>query len=243
MPIKFRFRWIPFVAAMLAVVLGIELGRWQTRRAHEKEALEAAMATRAAQAPIDINRVMPTAAQADFHRIRVTGEFLRDWPVYLDNRQYNGIPGFYVLMPLKIAGSHHYILVARGWTQRNFEDRTRLPKVPTPTGDITVEGVARREPARLLQLGTDTPLRPGALRENLTVAEFARASGLDLLPFLIDQTSNTGDKLVRDWPRPSAGIERNRGYAVQWYALAAMAFLFYVVTGFRRGSKQAEGPK
>jgi cytochrome oxidase assembly protein ShyY1 len=48
---------------------------------------------------------------------------------------------------------------------------------------------------------------------------------------------NAGDGLVRDWPAPSLGIERHRGYAVQWYALALMAVIFFVVTGLRRGKK------
>jgi len=59
-----------------------------------------------------------------------------------------------------------------------------------------------------------------------------------MLPLLLQQTSDTGDGLVREWPQPAVGSERNRGYAFQWYALAAMAFVFFVVTGFRRGTKQ-----
>jgi surfeit locus 1 family protein len=33
------------------------------------------------------------------------------------------------------------------------------------------------------------------------------------------------------------GIDRHLGYAFQWFALAATALLFFVVTGFKRGSK------
>jgi cytochrome oxidase assembly protein ShyY1 len=56
-------------------------------------------------------------------------------------------------------------------------------------------------------------------------------------PFVIEQLSDTRDGLIRDWPRPSTGIDRHLGYAFQWYALAATAFIFFVVTGFRRGTK------
>ena len=45
------------------------------------------------------------------------------------------------------------------------------------------------------------------------------------------------DSMARDWPPPEAGIDKHRGYAFQWYALAALALLFYVMTGFRRGSR------
>ena len=67
----------------------------------------------------------------------------------------------------------------------------------------------------------------------------AAASGLKLQPFLVQQTQAAGrrDALGRDWPVPSAGIDKHRGYAFQWYALAALALIFYVITGFRRGSR------
>jgi cytochrome oxidase assembly protein ShyY1 len=77
-------------------------------------------------------------------------------------------------------------------------------------------------------------LRQNAIVQNLDIAEFARASKLAMLPFVLQQSTDTHDGLTRDWPRPSAGAERHRGYAFQWFALAAMAFLFFVVTGFRR---------
>jgi cytochrome oxidase assembly protein ShyY1 len=49
--------------------------------------------------------------------------------------------------------------------------------------------------------------------------------------------------LLRVWPSPSSGIDKHRGYAFQWYALAAMAILFFVITGFRSGSKQRDARK
>ncbi|WP_308601797.1 SURF1 family cytochrome oxidase biogenesis protein [Massilia sp. Dwa41.01b] len=73
--------------------------------------------------------------------------------------------------------------------------------------------------------------------QNLAVDEVARASGLALLPFFVQQTGpgQPGETLVRDWPLPASGVDKHRGYAFQWYALAAMAALFFVITGFRSG--------
>jgi len=111
----------------------------------------------------------------------------------------------------------------------------------TPDGAIEIEGVVRRSPARLLQLGSPAPLRPNAIVQNLELAEFAGASRLPLLPFMLEQTGQAvpQENLVRDWPPPSSGIDKHRAYALQWYALAATAFVFYVATGFRHGSRQA----
>jgi cytochrome oxidase assembly protein ShyY1 len=93
-----------------------------------------------------------------------------------------------------------------------------------------------------MQLGTPAALQPKAIVQNTSPAEFAQASGLDLLPVVIEQTgpSLPGETLIRDWPAPSLDIDRHKGYAVQWYALALMAFLFFVITGFRSGRSKTE---
>ena len=233
----FRFRWVPFVLAAVAVALGVALAQWQTRRALEKEAVEARMSAQQAAAPLDLNSALPRIDEAEFRRAVVKGEFVRDWPVYLDNRPYQGNAGFYLLMPFRIAGSDQHVLVARGWIKRDMSDRTRLPPIATPSGIVQIEGVIRRHPGHVLELGHAEPLHPGAIVQNLDVQEFAQASKLNAAPLLIEQVSDTQDGLVRDWLRPSAGVERHRAYAFQWYALAATALLFFIVTGFRRGTK------
>jgi surfeit locus 1 family protein len=39
----------------------------------------------------------------------------------------------------------------------------------------------------------------------------------------LQQTSAAADGRVREWPAPAAGIDRHRGYALQWYSLAGLA--------------------
>jgi surfeit locus 1 family protein len=236
MPIKFRFRMIPFVAAILVATIGIALGQWQTRRAHEKEAIEQKLNERAAAAPAIITAASQSADAVEYRHVIVKGEFVRDWPVYLDNRPLHGAAGFYVMMPLKIEGSGMHVLVARGWAPRDMKDRSRLPEFVTPSGIVEIEGIARQHPDRLLQLGDAPPVKPRAIVQNLDPAQFAAASKLAVQPFFIEQSTDTHDGLVRDWPRASLGIDKHRGYAFQWYGLAATAIIFFVVTGFRRGS-------
>lgn len=239
MPFTFRFRWIPFAAAVLVVAIGISLGQWQTRRALEKEAIEQKLTARENAPPIALEAAPATLDAIEYRHVQIKGEFVRDWPIYLDNRPYNGAAGLYVLMPLKIAGSTQHVLVVRGWIARNAADRAKLPPLVTPAGVVEIQGVARRNPGHLLQLGKAESLHPNAIVQNVEIAEFAAASKLALQPLFVEQTGAMQDSLVRDWPRPSTGIDKHRGYAFQWYGLAAMAFIFFVVTGFRRESRQA----
>jgi cytochrome oxidase assembly protein ShyY1 len=237
MPLRFRFRTVPFVATLILVLLGIALGNWQTRRAAEKTALQARLEQGMAAAPLVLDGVSADPARLAFRRVLVTGEFLPNWPVFLDNRPQQGRSGFVLLMPFKIAGSGKSVLVARGWLPRNTAEHDRLPPYTTPPGRITIEGRVVEHLARAMQLGTPAPLHPNAIVQNTDPAELARASGLALLPIVVEQTGTSlpGEGLQRNWPAPSLDIDRNKGYAVQWYALAAMAFLFFVITGFRRG--------
>lgn len=239
MPVAFRFRLTPFIATLVLVVLGVSLARWQTCRAEEKQALEAKLQEREAQAAVPLASVaaMP-GAQREYRRVLLQGSFLRDWPVFVDNRPRDGVAGFYLLMPFKIStGNNRYVLVARGWFPRDVRDRTRMPAIPTPQGDIEIAGIVRHDVGHVMQLGAPNAPKPHAIVQNLDVASFASDSGLDTLPFVVEQTSELPDGLRRDWPAPAVDVDRHRGYAFQWYALAAMALVFFVVTGFRRGTR------
>ncbi|HYC42628.1 MAG TPA: SURF1 family protein [Noviherbaspirillum sp.] len=237
MPMKFRFRWIPFVAALLAAAIGVSLGQWQTRRAAEKLAIEARQQSREAEPSAGIGAEIRRPEEVEFRRMKVRGEFIPDWTVYLDNRPYKGAAGFYVMTPMRIAGSDMHVLVARGWVKRDVTDRAKLPPIPTPAGTVEIEGTARRAPGHVMQLGKADALRRGAIVQNVDASDFVKSAGLKMQPFVLEQGGDMQDGLVRDWPRPSTGVEKHQGYAFQWYALAVTALLFFVATGFRRGKE------
>ena len=231
---SFRFRPIPFVATLLLVALGVALGNWQGRRAADKLAIEHALATASAQAPLAIGPAADPAALT-YRRVTATGQFVAGWPVALNNRPQDGRAGLVLVMPFKLEGSPLHVLVARGWLPRDQADVNQLPAFATPAGTVTIDGVVKPTLGHLMQLGEAGPLKPGAIVQNVDARAFAAASGLQVAPYYIEQTGDAGDKLVRNWPAPSLGIEKHKGYQFQWYALAVMAALFFIVTGFRRG--------
>jgi cytochrome oxidase assembly protein ShyY1 len=238
MRISFRFRPIPFVATALLVALGVSLGNWQQRRADEKIALQQKLTGRGAGAPLVIGPELVAAAPLEYRRVRVTGQFVASYPVYLNNRPQDGRAGFYLVMPLKLAGSDTHVLVARGWLPRNSVDAASIAPYDTPAGSVTVDGIVKASVGHIMQLGSPEPVKPGAIVQNIDPAQFAQASGLKLQPFFIEQGGPGADGLVRNWPAPALGVEKHQGYAFQWYALAAMALLFFMITGFRRGTNQ-----
>jgi surfeit locus 1 family protein len=238
MRFAFKLRPVALIAALIVAVIGILLGNWQQDRAAYKIALQARQLARAAEPPLALTPATAATPDMEFRRVRVHGEFVAAWPVLLANRPLGTQSGFYLAMPFKIAGANTHVLVLRGWLPRQAQF-DKLPAFATPTGPVTVEGRIILSAGKVMELGDGPPLAPGAAVQNLTPQALAQASGLRLQPFLVQQTApaTPADSMARDWPPPEAGIDKHRGYAFQWYALAALALLFYVMTGFRRGSR------
>jgi surfeit locus 1 family protein len=239
---RFAFRPVPFLATVVLVILGIVLGNWQTARAAQKIALQQQLADAARQPPLVLDAATLAStppAQLAFRHVSMSGHFI-DWPVALNNRPSNGRAGFYLVMPFELAGSHLNVLVARGWLPRNVADPLKLPPYPTPSGEVRIEGVVKSDFGHIMQLGGADTLKPGAVVQNLSPAQLAQASGLTVAPVVVEQTGTENDGFVRDWPAPSLGVVKHQGYAFQWYALAVMAALFFVITGFRRGSSRKQ---
>jgi surfeit locus 1 family protein len=145
--------------------------------------------------------------------------------VFLDNRQMNGKPGFYVLTPLQLDGGGSVVLVQRGWTPRNFVDRAALPKVETPAGRVTIQGRIAPAPSKLYDFAGAPP---GPIRQNLDLATFRTDTRLPVLDVTVVQTGDASEGLVRQWPEPATGADKNYGYAFQWFGLAGLIVILYV---------------
>jgi surfeit locus 1 family protein len=233
-----KIRFWPTLLILIVVAVTVRLGFWQRDRAHQKEALNAQIVAHE-NAPARRVSAMPLPLKdIEFHRVDARGEFMPERVVYLDNRPYNDQPGFYVVMPLKLEGGG-VVLVNRGWLPRNLADRTGIEPYETPKGVVDVQGVARANPSQAFELGHGGSAAHQEIRQNLDIAAYARETGLALQPFVIQQTSDTGDKLVRDWPAPTLGVERNYGYMFQWWGMAAAAIGFGLYAA-RRAAKKGE---
>ena len=232
MRISFEFRLIPCVVAVLLIALGLQLARWQTHRAEEKQQLADQM---------QLNGKLPPLTWADgaqepppFRHLKLRGAFIASWPLYLENRPLQGVAGRYLVMPFRPEHSQQVILVARGWLARDPADRLKLPDIMTPSGNVEIEASVRPYFDRVMQLGDAESVRPGSLLQNLNPEAFARQSGMKTAGFVLEQISGQADGLQRQWPLPSAGIERHRMYAMNWYALSLMALLYLIFSGIRR---------
>lgn len=231
---------LALVAAAIGITAAISLGNWQTRRGEAKLMLQAQAdaAQRAASLEIAASRSSIENAAAGLPRkVRVNGVFDPAGTVYLDNRSLGGVAGYYVITPLVIGDGLPAVLVDRGWKARSADQRTHAAVLP-PAGTVSIEGLAVARPSALLELGGAPERRVPGFWQNLDYDAYELATKRSVARFIVRQAggvsgNGAGDGLRREWPQPAIGVERHRGYAFQWYALAALI----AVLAFYFGSK------
>jgi surfeit locus 1 family protein len=229
-----RPAWL--VAAMAGCALFVALGNWQSRRAEEKLAAQVLLDALAAAVPVRLPATPVVPSDYAGRRVTVRGEYVPRHAVLIDNRIHKGVVGYHVVMPLRIEGGEAHVLVNRGWVAGGPR-RDELPPIATPVGMQSVEGLAVIPSARVYELAPDATRGP--VRQTLVIERIAAESGLPLQPLVVRQTNDAGDGLVRAWERTDAGVNTHRAYALQWYALALLTVVVYVVLGFR--SVRAKG--
>ena len=224
-------RWLMLLVALLAVGLTGSLGLWQLDRAAQKTDLQDNKTEQAAMPALD-GRSLGGAHDSEqqragliYRRITLAGRWLPQHTVYLENRQMNAKPGFFVLTPFEIQDSGVVLLVQRGWAQRSFTDRAAIPGIQTPEGWVEVQGHLAPWPSRLYDFGG---AEQGPIRQNLDLLLFRKETGLDLLEVSLLQSGAASEGLLREWPVVTSGVDKHYGYAFQWFGLSGLIALLYV---------------
>ncbi len=231
---RFRPGFAPTFAAIAGLALLVSLGNWQMRRADEKLARQSLFdARQTVMLALPVKKV--DAEQYEWARISARGEFVAAKTVLLDNKVAHGRAGYQVVTPLRLEGGQIALLVNRGWVASGPR-REVLPAIETPAGLQQLEGIAVVPTARFVELGKDAAAADGRVWQNLTLERARAATGLDLQPVVMQQTNDTKDGLERAWEPPNLGADKHRSYALQWYSIAVLILVLYVLLNFRKKS-------
>jgi surfeit locus 1 family protein len=158
-----------------------------------------------------------------YQHLQVTGTYDDEHQVLLDNIIVNSRYGYYVITPLRALGDGPVVLINRGWIERTTEppDMNRLS---VPTEWLTVRGRVGHLPRAGMKMGE--AFTPGDDWPKTAVypsySEMAKALGTDIQQFvlLMDQEEKHG--FSRQWSPSGFGPEKHFGYALQWFAMAAV---------------------
>jgi surfeit locus 1 family protein len=124
-----------------------------------------------------------------------------------------------------------HVLVNRGWV-RGSGDRSQLPRVVTPPGVVHVLGLAVVPGKHIYELSQERA--EGPVWQSLSLERYLAHKAYALQPITIQQSNDTGDGLVREWPTSTRSINVHRSYAVQWFAFALLIAAAYVGFALRR---------
>ncbi len=242
----------PTLAAVVVIVATLALGRWQVHRAAEKVALQAVLEARRQLPPVDLTALAVArvdsvqAAGLRFRPAVAVGRYVASGQIFIDNRDHDGTPGFHVLTPLLFeagileagqlqAGSPgaRLVLVNRGFVARDRR-YPQAPEVPVPEGIQHVSGQLALADSRYVELSAQVV--SGSVWQNLQLSRYAEVSHLNPLPLVLLAAPASAGLLAVD-EHPDTNVDMHRGYAFQWFSLAATTFGLYLYFAFFRKAR------
>lgn len=225
--------WFLLAVALCVSALTMRLGFWQLGRAEQKEAIHAQQQAQFQAPPLLTSQLLdaPDVASSLYRPVQLQGHWLGANTVFLANRSLQGQPGFLVLTPL-VLQERTAVLVVRGWAQRDWVDSNKLPTIETPEGLVSVRGVWVSPPSHMMELAA-LPTQPSeasgfiSLRQNIDLDSYAKETGLRIVA-TVQQTGEASEGLIRQAPSILLGSDKNRAYALQWFALSLLCLGLFV---------------
>ncbi|MEC9357889.1 MAG: SURF1 family protein [Pseudomonadota bacterium] len=234
MAVSFRPRaWIVLVTVFGCVAM-LSAGFWQLRRADEKRAMIEQYRT-LADRPAQVLRV-DTPAPSATHPLVVTvsGHYLPDQQLWLDNQVDQGVAGYHVWTPLVLDDGSGIVLVDRGWLAAP-RSRDERPAAPVPSSALRLRGYWRELPESALHV-ENRLCEPNAT----PVVQYPRFEELrclfdaPLADGLLWLAPEAEGGFRREWNVVDIGPERHLGYALQWFTFSATLFGLFVVLNLKR---------
>ena len=235
---RFRPRWWAALLTAAFVAVTIRLGHWQGDRAAFKLSEQSTYDEALLAPPLPLPRPRDAVDRERFRRVSGEGRFDPDALWYLDNRIHEGRAGYEVIQLFQLQPSDpsgtasaatRWLVVNRGWVPVG-DDRSVLPPVETPDGVVALQGRINRAPSR--HPGTHDNAASRRLNY-LDLGELERIGGKPVDTYVVELTGGPGWLGTERRP-PAARVETHRIYQLQWYSMAALAAVLFVVLSLRK---------
>ena len=223
-------RWAFFALAMVVGLACVRLGFWQLDRLAERRAQNAAVQAQLDLPAVSLPEDLDGPQDPPYRRATARGTFDPSQEIYLSGRSRDGVAGVHVVTPLRLEGSGQTLLVDRGWISDPVY-RTESPETWSIEGTVEVNGVllpTQHEPAlafladRLPGPG-EPPLR--SWRALFIPGIQAQLPYPILELYLMQETPPGTDSAPVPTPELDLSEGPHLGYAIQWFAFAAIAFV------------------
>ncbi|HEC04749.1 MAG TPA: SURF1 family protein [Thiothrix sp.] len=223
---------VPSIVVLILFPLLISLGLWQLDRAEEKRGIEANVHQAGLKAPLSLND-LDVVEQRElgkhiYRPVTAIGSYDNKHQFLYDNRTHKGMPGYHVLTPFLLKGKGAAILVNRGWI--GFKGRRdNIQDISIKAVEESIQGVVKLPSESILLKESEklTENYPQTI-QSLALDEMAEALGYHFLPIVIELDKDANNGFTRDWQPYYGSIAKHNGYAMQWFAMAAVLLLLFV---------------
>lgn len=238
---------------VLAVLVGgfIRLGFWQLDRLGEKRAQNRAVAARLEAPPVQDVAALSDTTGLFYRTVIATGTFDNERSIILPGRSRRGLPGVYLLTPLRPAGRPDGLLVNRGWVPS--PDAATIDVTDFAVHDtVTVRGLVLPFPDSRESLAPrdQLPDDAGAFRRiwfTIDAEALKRQFPYPLQDVTLQELPL--EAAVAGAPRyparlepPPLGEGSHLGYALQWFAFAAIGIIGWFAMVLRSRAAPRPGP-
>ena len=228
---------IATVVLFLLAALFANLGLWQARRGDGKAATEQQFATAKPLLLIDAIQ-----QEARFAQIDVSGHYDEKRHFMLDNQVWHGQAGVHVFTPF-YSRQGTVIMVNRGWLPLPA-DRKTMPAIPTPQNQTVLRGMLNIFPVPGRILGPADQLSTTKWPQLVTYlnsADMSVALDTQLAEWII-QLSDTEQAGFegRNWQPVFLTSNKHKAYSFQWYALAGISIVLWILNGIRRSREKIQ---
>ncbi|ACV27744.1 SURF1 family protein [Kangiella koreensis] len=233
---------IPTIAFLLLLPVLLRLGVWQLDRAQEKRELIASLEAKSSQQSISLEQALQLE-KPDQTKVMVAGQPVNDVHLVVDNQKHDGRLGYevYGLWQTE-SGSQgnpeEYILVSRGWLPRQ-DFYQKVPNIPKFTdnklsGQLYFSKGSNQVVAQNAQWQKFDDAWLIGQFDLETIAEKAGEIGYYTAPFVVRQQADSSSPFVRQWELVASPPEKHIAYAVQWFGMALVLIILFIVLNLKR---------
>lgn len=234
MPKGFKLVSFLCLCVLLCLVM-LRLGFWQLDRGEQKRVVYQQQVNLQSSKRTNLGDLLARGESPQrFQPSTVTGKYLPEATILLDNQVVNGQVGYHVVTPFLIDGSDIAVAVNRGWVPVG-DSRQQLPEIITPVNTTTLLGDFNLPLAKPPIWNDKYPVQDGQVWQFLPMTDYAENTGLTLLSLVLElapDKDGAGDfgGFVRQWQSPDQSwVNKHQGYAFQWFAMATTLLILVVV--------------
>lgn len=219
-----KFKFWPFLVALVATLILLRLGFWQLERAEQKQQ---ALLLLEQQGEVAVEQWVTTSNKVDLHSQRVvlrgTIEPQQIW--LLDNKIHQGQVGYSVITEFRLKGLQQKVLVDWGWVKAP-QARDLLPSIVLPENELQLTGLIKAQGFKQIVLKQTSesgwPRRIQAMQE------------LDIQNGVIYADSGLVTGLIQTYKPVVMPPEKHMGYALQWFLLAIACVVVFILAGRKK---------